>query len=146
MTDEAADFEITIFGLGDSDHRTAWFRVGESPIKRRRRQRPLRPPVPGGLLTAVQAAAKLSCSVKTLNGHVAGGALKYVTVGHGTKRLRKMFTDADLNQFIADQTREAPPCPFDATRARRSGNTISKSEVVAFSALQRRRRGAKPKQ
>src|SRR2546430_15506855 len=51
---------------------------------------------PDGLKTAAQAAARLGCSVKTLNGHVASGALRYVIIGHGTKRPRRMFTDADL--------------------------------------------------
>ena len=67
--------------------------------KRRHRQRKSALPVPGGLLTAAEAAAKLGCSIKTLNGHVAAGALKYVTIGHGTKRPRKMFTDADLERI-----------------------------------------------
>ena len=62
--------------------------------KRRRHQRQ-RPP--DGLHTASEAAAKLGCSIKTLNGHVAARAIKYVTIGHGRKRPRKMFTDADLD-------------------------------------------------
>src|SRR4051794_10569450 len=49
--------------------------------KRRCHQRTLRPP--GGLRTPAEAAAKLGCSIKTLNGHVAAGALKYVIIGHG---------------------------------------------------------------
>src|SRR5262249_60011008 len=40
------------------------------------RQRKPRQPVPGGLLTAAQAAAKLNCSIKTLNAHVAAGDLR----------------------------------------------------------------------
>jgi hypothetical protein len=100
---------------------------------------------PDGLKTAAQAAAKLNCSIKTLNGHVASGALKYVAIGHGTKRRRKMFTDPDLNEFIANQTQKDSPCPSDATRGRRSGSTTSKSEIVAFSEVQRRRRSAKPR-
>ena len=70
-----------------------------------RRERALRPL--DGLRTPAEAAAKLRCSIKTLNGHVAAGVLKYVSIGHGTKRPRKMFTDADLDTFIAAQTREA---------------------------------------
>ena len=66
---------------------------------RHQRQHTLRPP--DGLLTASEAAVKLRCSIKTFNGYVAAGALKYVTIGHGTKRPRKMFTDADLDEFIA---------------------------------------------
>jgi hypothetical protein len=100
---------------------------------------------PDGLKTAAQAAAKLGCSIKTLNGHVASGALRYVIIGHGTKRPRRMFSVADLDAFIVNQTRKDVPCPSIATRAPRSGNTTSSGEVIAFSAQPRPRPGAKPK-
>jgi hypothetical protein len=109
------------------------------------RPRKLRHTPPDGLKTAAQAAAKLGISVKTLIGYVKTGALKYVALGHGKKRRRKMFTDADLNEFIANQTRKAAPCPSTAIRARHTGNLTSGGEVLAFTALQRRRRNAKPK-
>ena len=102
-------------------------------------------PPPDGLRTPAEAARKLRCSIKTLNAHVAAGDLRYVSIGKGTKRTRKMFTDADLNEFITNQTRKDLPCLSDATRARRSGNTASKSEIVSFSEVQKKRRGAKPK-
>lgn len=98
-----------------------------------------------GLRTKAEAAAKLGVSVRTLHAHVAAGALRYVSIGKGTKRMRRMFTDADLDAFIANQTRKDLPCPSVATRARRSGSIDSKSEVVSFSEVQRRRRSAKPK-
>jgi hypothetical protein len=101
--------------------------------------------LPDALRTPAEAARKLGCSIKTLDGYVKAGALKYVALGHGKRRQRRRFTDADLSEFITNQTRKDSPCPSDATRARRSGNTDSKSEVVSFSALQRRRTGAKPK-
>src|SRR5262245_66412289 len=44
-------------------------------------RKPRQPPA-DGLKTAAQAAARLGCSIKTLNGHVASGALKYVALGH----------------------------------------------------------------
>src|SRR5262245_47889561 len=100
---------------------------------------------PDGLKTAAQAAAKLNCSIKTLNGHVASGALKYVAIGHGKRRARKMFTDTDLNEFITNQTRKDSPCPSDAIHAPRSTATTFRSNVTAFSDLRRRRLGAKPK-
>jgi hypothetical protein len=114
------------------------------PPQRRRQRRP-RIARPDGLRTAAEAAARLGCSIKTLNGHVASGALRYVAIGHGRKRPRKMFADADLTAFIEAQTRKDSPCPSDATRGPRSGNTISKSEIIAFSEVQKRPRGAKPK-
>jgi hypothetical protein len=112
----------------------------------KRRQRQPSPRPPDGLRTQAEAAAKLRCSIKTLTGYVKTGDLKYVVIGHGSKRPRKLFTDADLDQFIAHQTREAPTCPSDATRVPHSGSTIFKSEVVAFSARPRKPTSAKPKQ
>jgi hypothetical protein len=114
-------------------------------VRGHRQVAPPRHPPPDGLKTAAQAAAKLGCSIKTLNAHVSSGALKYVAIGHGKKRLRKMFADADLNEFITNQTRKESPCLSDATHARRSTRTTSKSTVVAFSDLRRRPPGGKRK-
>jgi hypothetical protein len=102
---------------------------------------------PDGLKTAAQAAAKLNCSIKTLFGHVASGALRYVDVGHGKKRRRIRFTDADLNEFIANQTRKDVPCPSTRTEtaARRISTSTSKCEVIGFTARRDARRGVKPK-
>jgi hypothetical protein len=127
--------------------RRQWTRFAASQrgtsVPARRRYRP-RVAVPGGLLTADQAAAKLACSIKTLNGHVKAGELKYVTIGHGKKRPRKMFTDADLDGFIAAQTKkDSPACPSDATRARRIGNTDSSFTVVPFTVRPKSRPGGK---
>src|SRR5262249_26104195 len=109
-----------------------------------RRQRKPRHLPPDRLKTAAQAAAKLGCSVKTLGGHIASGALKYVAIGHGTKRPRKMFADPDLNEFIANQTRkDSLACPSTRTRARRTGNLTSSGEVIAFTAQPRPRPGGK---
>jgi hypothetical protein len=104
-----------------------------------------RPPVPNGLRTLHEGAARLGCSVRTLRGHIASGALRYVVIGHGKKRPRKMLTDADIDQFIANQTRKDSPCPSVATPARRSGATTFKSEVIAFTAQRSARLGVKPK-
>src|SRR5215471_7095505 len=120
----------------------------DSSIKRDvvRPRKPRQSP-PDGLKTAAQAAAKLNCSIKTLNGHVASGALRYVVIGHGTKRLRKMFTDPDLNEFIVNQTRKDVPCPSTRTEtaARRTSTSTSKSKVIGFMEARNRRRAVKPK-
>jgi len=112
-----------------------------------RRQRQPRHPTPDGLKTAAQAAAKLGCSIKTLNGHIASGALRYVIIGHGKKHPRRMFTDADLDGFIANQTRKDVACPPTSpkTVARRISTTTSKCEVIGFTARRNARRAAKPK-
>ena len=86
-----------------------------------------KPRSPDGLRTPAEAAAHLGCSVKTLKGHVASGALKYVIIGHGTKRTRRMFTDADLNQFVVDQTRkDIATCPSTSPHVRHTGTSTSK--------------------
>jgi hypothetical protein len=110
------------------------------------RRPPVAPP-PDGLRTPAEAARKLHCSVKTLNGHVASGALKYVAIGHGKRRPRRMFTDPDLNEFIANQTRKDVPCPSTKTEtvARRTGTSTSKCEVIGFTARRNARRAVKPK-
>src|SRR6516164_2399569 len=58
----------------------------QSRASRKPRVRP-----PDGLRTKAAAAAKLGCSIKTLNGHVDAGELRYVVIGHGKKRVRRMF-------------------------------------------------------
>jgi len=104
-------------------------------------------PPPDGLRTPAEAARKLRCSIKTLNGHVASGALQYVVIGHGTKRPRRMFADTDLDDFIANQTRKDVPCPSISTEtvARRISTSTSKCEVIGFTARRNARRAAKPK-
>ncbi len=115
------------------------------PASRSRRQRKPRPP--DGLRTPAEAAAKLGCSIKTLNSHIKAGGLKYVIIGHGTKRPRKMFTDADLNQFIADQTCKAVPCPSIRTETadRRTGTSTSRLKVIGFMDRRNARLAAKQK-
>jgi hypothetical protein len=100
---------------------------------------------PDGLRTPTEAARKLGCSIKTLNGHIESGALSYVIIGHGKKRPRRMFTDADLDNFVATKTRKDAPCPSIVSRARRTSTSTSGSEVIAFTAAPRPRPGAKPK-
>jgi excisionase family DNA binding protein len=107
--------------------------------------RPARIRPPDGLRTRAEAAAKLGCSVRTLDEHVASGALRYVAIGHGKKRVRRMFSDSDVDEFIAAQTRKDVPCPSTATRAHRTGTTTSGGEVVAFTARPNARPGGKPK-
>ena len=101
--------------------------------------------VPSALRTPAEAAARLRVSRKTLTEHVRSGALRYVIIGCGSKRPRKMFTDADIEEFIERQTRRDVPCPSIAPRARRSTTTTSSGRVIAFTALRNARTDAKPK-
>ena len=104
-----------------------------------------KPPPPNGPFTPDEAAAKLRCSIKTLKGYVKSGALRYILIGHGTKRQRKLFSDADLTAFIEAQSRKDVPCPSTRINARHTGNTISGGAVIAFSAQPRPRPGVQPK-
>jgi excisionase family DNA binding protein len=97
------------------------------------------------LRTTREACERLRCSIKTLRAHIASGALRYVLTGHGKQRQRRMFTDSDLDDFIIAQTRKDVPCPSGKARARHSGNSTSKFEVIGFTARRNAHRGAKPK-
>src|SRR5262245_46179825 len=104
--------EIAVFGPEPNLEEIEAFRYRTARVQEqlarlypqpKRRQRKPRPPVPDGLKTAAQAAAKLNCSSKTLKAHIDHGDLKYVAIGRGSKRPRRYFTDADLDRFIAKQ-------------------------------------------
>jgi hypothetical protein len=148
--------EIEVFGANPAAETIEAFRYRTERVQKllaqlypqpKRRQRKPRQPAPDGLKTAAQAAAKLGCSIKTLNGYVAAGTLKYIAIGHGTRRQRKMFTDVDINEFIANQTRKDSPCPSIRTETadRRTGISTSKLKVIGFMEARNRRRNAKPK-
>jgi hypothetical protein len=100
---------------------------------------------PDGLMTVGEAAAQARIGVKTFKGHIDSGAIRYVIIGHGTKRPRKRITPADLNAFIEAQTRKDVAYPSTEPRVRHTGNFISGGEVIAFTAQPRPRPGAKPK-
>src|SRR5262249_16523961 len=113
-----AEFKATFLALG-------WY------VPRKHLQKPL---VADGLKTMAQVAAKLGCSIKTLREHVKAGRIKYIDTGHGSKRPRRMFADADLNEFITNQSRKDVPCPSTSSSARHIGTSISSAEVIAFTA------------
>jgi hypothetical protein len=115
-----------------------------NPDLPRRQRQPRRPP-PGGLLTSAQAAAKLGCSVKTLAGYVASGALKYVALGHGKRRQHRMFTESDLTEFIQANTRKDSPCLSSVARGRPIGTMTSGAEVIDFAGPRKPGTGAKRK-
>jgi excisionase family DNA binding protein len=99
------------------------------------------------LLTEAQAADRLGCSVKTLRSHIAAGELHYVQVGRGRERICRKFTVADLDAFVALQTRTEVPqsCPSAKTRVRRIGASTSNIVAIGFSAQPKPQPGAKRK-
>jgi excisionase family DNA binding protein len=97
------------------------------------------------LRTPEEAARVLRCSKKTLAAHIRSGALRYIVIGCGAKRPRRMFADEDLKEFIENQRRRETPCPSTVTRARRSTTSISNSVVLGFTAAREQRTSEKPK-
>jgi hypothetical protein len=121
------------------------YREGLALRRQERAARKLRQSSPDGLKTTAQAAAKLGCSVKTLDGYVRAGVLKYVDIGHGKRRQRRMFTDADIAEFIISQTRKVTPCPSTVGHARPTGTLISSGEVIDFTRPRKTPTSVKPK-
>ena len=98
------------------------------------------------LKTPKQAAERLQISVEQLIGFVRDGELRYVNLGRGKKRPRRMFTDDDLEELIERRKRkEATGCLSTDQPSRRTGNSTSKSEVIAFTARPSARSAEKPK-
>lgn len=96
------------------------------------------------LRTPLEVAQRLRCSRRTLDEHVRSGALRYISIGHGKKRQRKMFTDADVDEFIERQTRrDVPFVPEVRTRVRRSKGSTSISDGIDFLALRAERQRKK---
>jgi hypothetical protein len=62
------------------------------------------------LRSAKSAAERLGVSVKTLNGYVRDGELRYILVGSGNKKPRRRFTDPDLDDLIEATPGETSPC------------------------------------
>ena len=62
------------------------------------------------LLTTGEAAKVLKISPKTLTGHVKDGSLKYVNVGRGTIKPRRMFPPAELEDFTQRRMQQEIPC------------------------------------
>lgn len=83
------------------------------------------------LRTPREVAERLRCSLRTLSDHVKAGHIKYIIIGHGKKRPRRMFTDADVDAFIERQTRREslPSLPEPTRRFRAARNAKSGAEV-----------------
>jgi hypothetical protein len=76
-------------------------------------------------LRSPQTAADLiGVSVKTLNG--------YINVRHGTKKLRRKFTDEDLEEFIQRRAQSDVPCRSISTKTARSTTSTSNFEGDQF--------------
>jgi excisionase family DNA binding protein len=100
---------------------------------------------PDALLTAAEAAARLSITVEQLIAHVEDGALRYINVGRGKKRPRYRFSPSDLEEFKATRSTLENACPSSSRKNQRpTTGTASKSNVVGFTALRNARLGKTP--
>ena len=90
-------------------------------------------------------ARVLGVSVKTLNGHVRDGEIRYIDVGRGKKKIRRMFTEQDIHEFKERRARREVPCQSTNTKTARSTTSISNSKVIGFTALRDARASEKLK-
>lgn len=97
------------------------------------------------LLTPAEVAARLRCSRKTLDAHVHAGDIRYVSIGHGKKRPRRMFTQADVEDFITRQTRRDVPVEPTRRVTRRTTASYSSDEPIGFLARAAMMRAQKQK-
>ncbi|MHC2415549.1 excisionase family DNA binding protein [Bradyrhizobium diazoefficiens] len=96
------------------------------------------------LLTGKEAAARLSITEDQLTALVQAGEIAYINVGLGSKRPRRRFTRADLDDFEA-RRRRREACLSGSPKTRRSIGTTSGSAVIGFMALRNAQRAKKPK-
>jgi hypothetical protein len=92
-----------------------------------------------------QAAARLGCSLKTLDAFCDSGELRYRNMGHGKQRERRMFTDDDLTAFLEARIRTKTSWASSKTRVRHIGASTSNIVGIAFSAQPKPRPGGKRK-
>jgi excisionase family DNA binding protein len=92
----------------------------QTPIERYHALTGIHPNAP--LRTPKEVAAQLGCSLRTLRVHVQSGALRYINVGNGKKRERRMFAESDVDAFIYQQSRKkTSDTPLNATHRNSTG-------------------------
>src|ERR1700722_5885211 len=91
------------------------------------------------------AARLLGVSVKTLNGFVRDGEIRYIDIGRGKKKIRRAFSDQDIDEFKERRTRRDVPCQSTSTKTARSTTSTLNSSVVAFTDLRNARASGKLK-
>jgi hypothetical protein len=95
------DDEFAIHSGYDAEHALRAMLVPATPTPR----------AIGQLLTPNEAAHRLRICKKTLLAHVQAGDLRYIDVGLGKVKPRRMFAPADIIDFISRHTRkDSPPC------------------------------------
>jgi excisionase family DNA binding protein len=91
------------------------------------------------LLDGKEAAKRLNITEDQLGALVHDGEISYINVGRGKKRPRRRYAEEDIEEFKA-RRRRREACLSIGLKSHRSISTISKSEVIGFTA----RRNAQP--
>jgi excisionase family DNA binding protein len=98
-----------------------------------------------GLMTLPEAAEFLRISERTLQDHVAAGEIRYIAIGSGVKRRKKLFDETDLAEFIEGRkTVEAPKCQSTSRKVARRTSTISNIGEIVTPATRGRRTSEMP--
>jgi excisionase family DNA binding protein len=96
---------------------------------------------PERLLTPKEAAERLAITVEQLADLVMDGAIAYIAVGRGSKRPRRRYTEADLNDFIERRRRREVSLPTNIGRGARNTSLVIgrakrfESRPIGFMAL-----------
>ena len=90
------------------------------------------------------AARILKIDAKTLRRHTKNGSVTYVSLGHGTTRIRRRFTCSDLIAFVAGRRRRDVPAPRPNRYSRRAGRG-GEERFLDFVARRERERQSAPK-
>jgi hypothetical protein len=76
---------------------------------------------PGGLHDIAATAVKLNVTEEKVRAFVRDGSLKYVNVGHGSKRPRYRFADSDIDELIEKlRQQDIPPCQSSKPQSQRT--------------------------
>jgi hypothetical protein len=114
--------------MSETMNRVFWPAQGQGPMETNVTMTSLRSPK--------EAAGRLGVSVKTLNGFVRTGELRYINAGNGKRKVRRKFTDENIAEFIEHRTKRDVPCQSTSIRTARSTTSTSSSRVIGFTALQ----------
>ncbi|WP_353703632.1 helix-turn-helix domain-containing protein [Bradyrhizobium sp. INPA03-11B] len=97
------------------------------------------------LLRPREVAARLGVSPKTLDGYADAGDIRYIDLARGNKNKRRAYTEDFITEFIERRTKRDVPCPSTSRKVRRTTTSISKSNVIGFTARRAMRAAAKLK-
>ena len=88
--------------------------------------------IPNGLRTPQEVATRLGMSVKQVKTlALKDGELRFINIGRGTKNIRMMFTDADVEDFIKRRAKRNTTQRQSPTQ---KGTSHRAAEIIGFTA------------